>query len=325
MVALRRRLARGPQPCTPFRDLHARSHRAEVIFRIFYAFPPFWVVTHLDLLRPLLDPQVSQLRWPVAWMAGFDVGVAAPAMLGLALSAFMLGAFVPERRIVRGAVFLAWLEVLGLSFSFGKIHHLNHGLLFTSFIFAFFVPDAAFRAGSARRIDRQHGLLGLHAAMTMLALTYSLAGVGKLLGTAYQAALGQITPLHPSALARHIADRLLQTHPESILGGFMIEYGVWLWPMMLATVYIQLFAVVAAFRPRLHRLWGFGLMGFHIVTALTMTIDFSPNLILLGLLWLASPFAPESWNLPALVADFPVVGRLLRSSRPKSLPQTRPR
>ncbi|MEL6188207.1 MAG: hypothetical protein AAFU79_26580, partial [Myxococcota bacterium] len=291
MGTLRRQWARSPRDPAPFQTLTARSHRAEAILRIFYAFPPFWVVTHLDLLRPLLDPQAPFLRWPVAWMAWVGVSTAAPILLALALGAFMLGAFLPEHRAIRIAVFVAWLEVLGLGFSFGKIHHLNHGLLFTSFIFAAFVPDAAFRAHSATRTERQHGLLGLHAAMTMLALTYSLAGVGKLLGTAYQAALGQITPLHPSALARHIADRLLQTYPESILGGFMIEYGVWLWPMMLATVYIQLFALVAAFRPRLHRLWGVGLMGFHVVTALTMTIDFSPNLILLGLLWLASPFA----------------------------------
>lgn len=312
MGTMRGRLARNAVPtdfAAPLRALGPASERVETAARIFYAFPLFWLATHLHLLRPLLEAEHFRFVWSVAWigLVGPELGV--PMVLGFAFLTAMLGALAPEYRALRIAVFLGLFQTLGVLFSFGKIHHLMHATLFTAFVFAVFLPDAAFRARHAQRAERQHALLAFHAAQTMLALTYSLAGVGKLLGSAYQLAQGQITPLHPEALARHIADRLLQTHPESLLGDLMIEYGALLWPMMLATLYLQLFALVAVFRPRLHRLWGLGLMSFHTVTGLTMTIDFTPNILLLGILYLASPFAPSGWDLRGMLSDLPLLGK----------------
>lgn len=287
------------------------SLRAEALLRVFYAFPIFWGVTHLDALRPLVNPPLFYPRWPIAWIHAVGPDVGARTILVLGLATALAGVILPGVRCVRVGVFLGLLQVLALQYSFGKIHHLMHGWLYVSFIYAAFLPNGAFRAAHASRRERQLTLLVMQAAQAMLGLTYSLAGVGKLLGTVYQAALGQTTPIHPSALARHIADRLLQTYPDSILGPWMIEYGVWLWPLMLATLYLQLFAFVAAFRPSLHRLWGFGLIAFHVTTALTMTIDFSPNVLLLGLLFSASPTAFPDLDLRRIAKDLPVLGHLL--------------
>ncbi len=292
----------------PLRTVRRGAFRLEGVLRAFYVFPIFWLVTHLHELRPLLDPQGVDLRWPVAWMAWVGVANAAPWVLGFGFVASSLAAWLPERREVRVAVFLALLQVLALKFSFGKIHHLMHGWLFATFVFAVFLPNGAFDAAAARRSTRQASLLVFSAAQVALAATYSLAGVGKLLGTAYQAALGEVTPLHPAALARHVADRIIQTHADSLLGTFMIEHALLIWPMMLATLYLQLFAVWAAFRPRLHRLWAFGLIGFHVMTKLSMTIDFTPNIALLAFLWAASPTAPTRWAPGPMVVDLPVVG-----------------
>lgn len=295
----------APSIARPLRRARAASVRAEALLRVFYVFPAFWFATHLDELSPLLDPRETALVWPVAWLELVGVHRFSPVVFAFGLGTALLGVLAPQLRVVRVAVLVGLLEVLALKYSFGKIHHLMHGWLYASFIFAFFLPNAAFAPERASRVERQSGLLAIQAAQAMVALTYSLAGLGKLLGAVYQAALGQITPLHPSALALHIADRLLQTHPESVLGPFMIDHALALWPMMLATLYLQLFAFVAAFRPRLHRLWGFGLIGFHVVTALSMTIDFSPNILLLGLLFLASPTAPRE---RPTVQDLPGVG-----------------
>ena len=300
--------ARPDRFATPLVTVRAGALRLEGVLRAFYVFPVFWFVTHLHELRPLLTPQGVALRWPVAWMTWFGVETAAPWVIGFGFVATSIGAFVPQWRIVRIAVFLAFLQALALKFSFGKIHHLMHGWLFATFIFAFFLPNGAFDSARQTRPVRAASLFAFSGAQIALALTYSLAGVGKLLGTAYQAAIGQITPLHPSALARHVADRIIQTHADSLLGEFMIENAVLIWPMMMATLYLQLFALWAVFRPRLHRLWAFGLIGFHVMTKLSMTIDFTPNIMLLGFLWAASPTAPDRLDLRGIIADLPFVG-----------------
>lgn len=300
---------------TPPRATH-RAHtqagaRLDPLIRVIYAFPLYWVASRLPELTPLLDPAEPELLWPVAWLRWVGADTGAAMIFGGSLLAFTAAAALPESRALRIAAFVGLLELLALKYSFGKIHHLMHGWLFVTFILMF-LPAGWSRAegpGLARR-RRQHALLVFSAAQTAVCLTYALAGFGKLLGTAYQAARGEPTPLHPSALARHIADRLLQTHTDSVLGAWMIEHAPLLWPLMLATLYLQTCALWAAFRPRLHRLWGIGLMGFHVVTMLSMTIDFTPNILLVGVLLLASPTAPRALDLRGIVFDLPLFGSL---------------
>jgi len=282
---------------------------------VFYVYPVYWFATHLAELRPLLDPRAADFRWPVAWLNLVDPGTFGPLVLAFGFGAALLGAFLPELRIVRGLVFVGLLEVLALKFSFGKIHHLMHGWLFASFLFVA-LPARAFHARSATRVERQSTLLLFSAAQFAVAMTYSLAGLGKLLGTAYQAVLGQVTPLHPSALSRHIADRILQTNADSLLGPWMIDHATLVWPLMLATLYLQLFAVWATLRPRLHRLWGIGLVGFHATSITTLTIDFNPNIMLLGVLFLASPFAPPGWRVRETLWALPGAGWFRRARAP---------
>ena len=111
----------------PLRALREASERVPFLLRAAYVFPPFWFATHLDLLRPLLDPPPMEPIWPVAWLELVDPSVGAPLIMVFGLAAAMLGALMPERRWVRAAVFFGMLEVLALQYSFGKIHHLMHG------------------------------------------------------------------------------------------------------------------------------------------------------------------------------------------------------
>jgi len=310
MAPLRKWLG-APRPRPQIFDRHRRAGlRLEPLVRIAYVLLVHWYVTRLAELRPLLNPPDPSLRWPAAWMAWVGPELGGPLVLALGLGGALLAVALPERRSVRFLAFFGLLEVLALKYSFGKIHHAMHGWLFVSFLLVW-LPAAW--PSKARR-DRQHALFVWSAAQVGLALTYSLAGLGKLLGTVYQAVRGEPTPLHPSALARHMADRLQQTDAESLLGPWMIEHGAWLWPLMLGTVYLQLFALQAAFRPTLHRAWGVGLIGFHVVSILTLTIDFNPNIPLLGLLFVASPFAPPL-RLGELVAELPWVGYLSRAPK----------
>ncbi|MGF1511184.1 MAG: hypothetical protein ACFB9M_16955 [Myxococcota bacterium] len=283
------------------------GNRAEAAVRIFYCFPLFWLATHLSELTPLLRPAEPSLLWPVAWVRWTDL--APPIILGFGFVSATLGAWRPEERWIRLCVFIGLLEVLALKFSFGKIHHLMHAWLFCTFVFVWLPNDWHRAHGPGRaRVRRQSLLFVFSGAQVAVAMTYSLAGLGKILGTAYQAVLGQVTPLHPSALARHIADRILQTHADSLLGAWMIEHAAFLWPMMIGTLYLQTFALFAALRPRLHRVWGVGLMVFHTVTLLALTIDFTPSIFLVGLLFVASPVAPNRFDLFGFLRDLPIIG-----------------
>ena len=45
------------------------------------------------------------------------------------------------------------------------------------------------------------------------------------------------------------------------------------------------------------------------MTKLSMTIDFTPNVLLLGFLWAASPTAPAQFDVRAMLADLPLLIR----------------
>ena len=83
---------------------------------------------------------------------------------------------------------------------------------------------------------------------------------------------------------------------------------------MLACVYLELFAFWAAFRPSLHRWWAAGLILFHVGVYLLMSIAFSQAVLLVGLLFLASPFRGEEPVRGVVVKQLPVLSWLLRKA-----------
>lgn len=77
------------------------------------------------------------------------------------------------------------------------------------------------------------------------------------------------------------------------------------WPLYLGALYLEAFAVLIAFRPALHRLWGGGLVLLHLGIGLGMEIWFVPPMFLLALLLLSSPCCRQEttwremfWQLP---------------------------
>ena len=128
---------------------------------------------------------------------------------------------------------------------------------------------------------------------------------------------GAITALHPYAFAYQVANRTLQTNTVGPLSNLIINYP-WLgWLPYLAMIYVETFAIVAVWRPRLQRLWAAALIFFHIGTWLTMTIAFNAQILVLGTLFWLSPFVPPENRLRQVVRELPLVKEglwLLRSS-----------
>lgn len=299
-----RRVLAGPGPSGSEQVCSRQSQayrRASVLVRMFYLLS--FVLACGDAHAVLMRARVQQWDplWPLFWLEYIEpnrvVGQCFAA--GLILAA-MLAAICPRPRWTRGLVFLALFLFCAFENSFGKIAHSRFCLMLISGIFVGL--PAIVRGERASRLERQRYVLVFGGGQALFLLTYSMAGIGKLLAAGVQMMAGDIHVFSPTALSLHIAARLLQTNESSVLGAWMIAHPGVGQAAMLVTLYLQTFAFVAAFRPACHFGWAVGLMGFHVMSELTMGIGFWPNVILLALLFFWSPFrgAPggsPSWPL----------------------------
>jgi len=290
---------------------HTTAARAAAVqIRIFYAFLMFVVVNDVPLWwfyfsKPNLVP-----IWPTAWvpLVGVPTGVA--IIEAVVLISTLIAIVVPQFRVVRIAVFIGILEYVALRSSYGKIGHSGHLGVLIAFCLIF-LPAGWQDVASGRRVHRQ-SLLVFWTAQALVLLTYTMAGIGKIGGAIWQMTRGETHAFMPDALAIHIADRLLQTNSESVIGDFLIRHPILAWPGMLGAIFLQAFALYAAFRPRLMPIWATGLIVFHVLSYFTMTILFPQNCFLLALFFLNPVWLQQRWDWRLALGDLPLVGVLLR-------------
>jgi hypothetical protein len=153
----------------------------------------------------------------------------------------------------------------------------------------------------ASRAEREATILAVNRAQGLLLTTYTMAGIYKCIVSGMEVNAGQISSFHPDALAYQI-----------VLGDFFIQYPLLAWPGMLLVLYLQCFAWLVSLRPHLHRLWGLGLLGFHIMSGLTLSVFFLGNCLLLLLLLVKSPFIPRASSAKRICLDLPLIGDLWR-------------
>jgi hypothetical protein len=250
---------------------------AVVVVRCYYAGLLFMAALSLRDWPGYLARSEPMLLWPVAWVQWVQLR----AGIAVILAGYLAGAFAaavwPERRWARTLAFAGLLEFAAFENSFGKINHHLHLWVWTAAVFV-----ALPRSG-----ERLRFLLVLWSCRAVVLLSYSMSGLGKVAGALAQIWAGQPHALLPDALARIVADRLLQTGSESLLGPWLIEQAWVGWPLMLGAMAVQLPAFAVAFWPRLWRWWGAMLIVFHLGTYFLLTIGFAQNVLLLALLFLA--------------------------------------
>ena len=286
---------------------------AKVSLRVFYSFLLYYAVILIHLWNYYHTLSPIDPLWPVIWLNAMDnpiVGVEIILVGGF--SAAILGALFCEFRWARITTFVGLLEYLALKYSYGG--HIGHGMhlwLIVSFLLIF-LPSHWAKIGISSRLTQQMTLRLFWCCQALVMLTYSMSGLGKLGGALYQLMIGQIHLFHPDAFSLHIAERLLQNNSTSLMGSWFIEHPLWGMPVMVGALYFQLFAFWAAFRPSLHKLWGFGLILFHIGTSLIFSINFSFSIFLIALLFLYSPFKPEMFFWRRVFRDLPLFGIFYR-------------
>ncbi len=328
--ACRRFLAAPAAPTrTPFADHGRRFAAAQALVRGFYAFLLYLATLQLTELPGLTNQPLNLPLWPVAWLGASGTlwpnGV--KALFFFYLSSNVLAALLPGWRSLRLAACLGLLEYVALKNSYGKISHSFHLPLLAAGVLVFLPAGWDRPAARTGRALRQGTVLIFWTCQAAVLLTYTMSGLGKLGGALYQLARGQASAFSPGSFGVHVALRLLQTHSRSDLGSWIIHHPWLTWPAMPATIYLETFAFLVAFRPALHRPWAAVLILFHLGTFFTMTIIFPQSCFLLALLFFQSPFASESfpgWKM--VVFQLPLVGevsKMLQSIRGRTAEQGR--
>jgi hypothetical protein len=319
---LLRRLRRAcGGPCRTAPDWAAREtcHREVwLILRIFYAIglaQVYGFALRIDAIAAGW-PQAAPL-WPVRWL---DLVPVEPALDALFLALFAAGTVcivAPALRLPRIVFALGVLQMAALANGEGAINHGYHEFFWLSALFCLMPAGARIRSGD--RAFREQAILVFASAAVLILFFYSLSGAYKVWNATVSLFDWRLSGFHPEALAQVLAHRSLHTNTDPPLAWLVIAYPVLGWPMQLAVYYFELFAICAAFRPRLLAVWGVALIVFHLGTYVFLEIAFTLHVIWNALFLVLAPQAIR-WARPGeVLADLPLFGAVFRR-RPRAVP-----
>jgi hypothetical protein len=300
-----------------FARIDLQFSRAQTVVRFYYLASMFIAYQMMPEVHTLVgeSPNWSYL-WPVTWLSRFG-GEAIEWVTVASLTAAGLAFQFPAYRVFRILFAFFFLCVVGTENSQGAMDHSYHAWLWLGISFMF-LPRLG--SGAPDRAGKMAYLSVITGTQALILLFYTFAGFWKFYWGAGPLLHGVEGNFAPRGLALQLAGRILETGTKPLLGDFVIT-NYWLsYPMFLVLIFMQLTAVFVALRPRLHIIWGYALIVFHIGTWLLMEIYFPVHVLLLGLLFVMSPFRPQRWTLREVLCDLPVLGFLIRKRWRISVP-----
>jgi len=293
--------------------------RAVMVVRAFYVVSLTWTVMSMGSWPTLLNVDRLYPKWPLFWVDGADPG----RSIGLILFCFGISSLVvaiaPQFRVFRLFYALSLLEYMAVINGFGKVNHNLHGWLFVSLVLVF-LPTGRW-TGENRVTSRQPFLNTFWVAQVMVLFFYFLTGLWKLAYGVHDLSTPRLSAFQLPSFSLLVASRLLETSQQTIMGEWLIRHEAIGWMLFNGTMYLEIGALIVAFRPRLHQVWGAGLILFHLGTQLAMGFTFLQNVALVGLLFICSPVAPERFDPVAAVLDLPgihIVSGWIRRRRGRS-------
>lgn len=284
---------------------------ARLIVRLFY-----WVVL-FEVSRLLTNSwfvwqELEEIApvWPVFWVNFTGITLGINIIGASAYITSILAALFTERRIFRILLAISFLMLIGFWNSFGKINHGYHTWLAVTFFFIF-LPDGNWKA-IENSVGKRHKFLTVFwSAQAAVFFFYSMSGFLKVGWGLVQMVSGEIGIFHPMGFSYQVAQSLVKTNETALLADLIINNPILGWPLYLSAAYIETFSIVAVFRPKAHRTWGTFLALFHVGSFFVMNIRFITNILLLGLLFVNSPFAPAGFHIPTILRNLPLIGDLI--------------
>ena len=286
--------------------LAVRAARAETIVLVYYV---YLMAMSYGLVRTAsnLFPKPVQPSLELALTSWIPLDSWRQIAVGLALLmlvASILAATIPRWRIPRIMAIVSFLLLEAMKFDQGgKISHGSYPLMWAGIAFCF-LPSL--KNDSSERC--RNYLASFFGAQVLVCLLYTSAGLSKVIGIAYDWSSG-VTWLNPEALPLMLSAGWATWRPPEFfpVAAFLVLNPWAAWLSNVGVLYLEIVAIFAVFRPRLHRPWAFGLLVMHAMIWLTIAIQFRQSAFGVGLILLASPFAPNKLELKETLLDLPLV------------------
>jgi len=312
---LGRRFLRSPIRRSPdYPALRSSYGAARNVVAIYYIASVIVVVNLMMQINPTVANVTAwDFLWPLYWVDPANAVLTLKVLGALCFGASLIACLWHRVRAVRILFSVLFLMACTVPNSFSGINHPYHAWFWVSFLLIF-LPSGS--GGEPENPSRRHMMAFATSVFTVqmtLFLFYSMSGVWKVFYGIRAVVKGQDGAFSLGGLAYNLADRVLQTNTSPLLVDFVIENYLLAWIGFLGVMYVQATALIAAFRPRLHVLWGALIVLFHLGTWLLMEIIFNFHVLLLAIFFLYSPFRPARFNLRDTLADVPFLGTLFPS------------
>ncbi|MEO1579864.1 MAG: hypothetical protein AAFS05_14425 [Pseudomonadota bacterium] len=282
---------RGPAACLDLPSGTALREATRLAGWQVQAFYLFFLLLAFDMVQRVYrlvgSGQTMDPLWPVAWAPAVGLDTAA-YIVGLSMPLAALAAlWRPYAWWPRLMVAVSLLMGVALINSFGSINHSLHYPLWIAWLMLL-APAARPPEGAASMSAHMRWLLPIFIAQVTIALFYTLSGLHKVYHGLFPR---DVSSFDPMALPLLVMERWHETGEAPMLGQLFAENLAIAWPAYLLVIYFELVFLVAVFRPRLHRMFGFAFAIFHTGVWLVMGITFPYQPIMVALLFIWSPFA----------------------------------
>lgn len=290
-------------------DMAARLVPFLYYFMFFIAFSKLEGLNHL-----IAHPQKLYPRFPIFWAEGVSYAAVVSIVFVTFVFTSLIGSFFYKNFTARLLAFLGILQFHAYNSSFGVPNHQWDIWLWVTFIFIFF-PNVWKETLSNER--RKKFLIVFWVAQAFVLMTYTMSGIGKLLGSYDAIRAGQAHAFSQDAAALHISSLLLSMQETTIFGPAIVKNPILGWFPFIAVIYLQFFSFFIAFKPKLHRLWSLGLVLFHIGTYLSMRAIFVSPVAILMILFFSSPFQNQKNPWQQIFLDLPIFGGTIKMLQTK--------
>ena len=277
--------------------------------RFYYLFTAYSIATSMPFSRSWGNPPPDPL-WPISFLQdltglGWLDNVTAISIAASVIA--LLAVIFPGGLIWRLGVFLYLFLIGALDNSYFYVSHIVHFYLYISFALLFLPP----RLGRPEKMSRQDAMSCIMVfwfTQSILLLSYSLAGLWKVLQS-------HLELFAPDGFVRIMMAYLMsdgRTVPPLLPLAVTWDFPAQL--MLLVTVYVQFFAILALFRPYLHRPFGIVLILFHYGNDWLLNLPyFYFHIVFLGLFLVFSPLAPARFSLSGILRSLPIFGLPFRA------------
>lgn len=280
-----------PHLLTSFQSDQRSLVRVHLLLLAFSAYLAATALREMTTFWMFTEREPVHLMWPLLWAKGLTwepVGIAIVAAF-VVVTVVALVAY--RHRPVRVAVFVVLLLHASMLSSFGKVNHGFHHPLIAAFFLAL-VPTLPRIGDDIQTSVRDRVYRWILAAQAVVLLTYSLSGFWKLREGIEVRVAGRAGLFSTRSLAALVSHRAIQTSENPPLADFIVNNATVSSLLYLATVGVELTALVTVVVPRLSAVWALALIGFHLAVFWSMQINFTHSIATLAVLFLLSPFLP---------------------------------